>query len=161
MTKKIFVVFLSSILISCPLLAQLPSTGTVSEVDVSTAPAGSFRELNSAIAGVNYKIEYLNTRNNQLNKDVDDLRDSLKEQKNSLSLLSLRQPQEDRINEIETELSLVRTDLAQLKEDVGVVQSSEDKPKPEENKEWYQAEWVAPAGLGISALALLVAVFRK
>ena len=48
-----------------------------------------------------------------------------------------------------------------MKEDVGVVQSTEDKPKPEDKKEWYQAEWVAPAGFGISALALLVAVFRR
>jgi len=92
---------------------------------------------------------------------MDDLRDSLKEQKNSIAELNLLQPQEDRIKGIETELSLVRTDLAQLKEDVGVVQSSEDKPKPEEKKEWYRAEWVAPAGFGISVLAFLIAVFRK
>jgi len=161
MLKKIFAVFLGSILVSCPLLAEMPSTGTVADVEVSTGTPGSFRELNSAVAAVNYKIEYLNARNNQLNKDMDDLRDSLKEQKNSIAELNLLQPQEDRIKGIETELSLVRTDLAQLKEDVGVVQSTEDKPKPEEQKQWYQAEWVAPAGLGISVLALLVAVFRK
>jgi peptidoglycan hydrolase CwlO-like protein len=161
MFKKIFVVLLSSTIISCPLLAQTPSTETATGVKVSTGAAGSFRELNSAIAGVNYKIEYLNARNNQLNKDMDDLRGSLKEQKNSISELNLGQPQEERIKGIETELSLVRTDLAQLKEDVGVAQSSADKPKPEEKKEWYQAEWVAPTGLGISVLALLIAVFRK
>src|SRR5512138_3210559 len=31
-----------------------------------------FEELNSAIAGLNFKIEYLNGRNNQLGKDVDE-----------------------------------------------------------------------------------------
>ena len=187
MFKKIFVVFLSSTIIFTPLLAQTKgkAKGTAKPdpvEQVSTAPAVAAetpapqavilstavaaledegRVLNEAISSLNYKIEYLTSRNTQLNKDMDDLRETIKEQKSSIEELNTKQPQDEKLSEIETELSLVRTDLAQLKEDVGVVQSTEDKPKAEVQKEWYQADWVAPAGLGISVLALLVAVLRK
>ena len=107
MIKKIFVLFLSSMLVSCPLFAQTGHKAKVSkpveEVSTTTAQAtevpavevvsstavaaleDTSKILTEAIAGLNYKLEYLTSRNTQLSKDMDDLRDALKEQKNSLA----------------------------------------------------------------------------
>lgn len=124
-----------------------------------------FKQTNNAIADLNYKIEYLNSRNNALSKDLDDLRTGMTEQKQSLAQIAMDRPGEERLNQLESEQSLIRADLAQLREDVGVMQSASDKqPKaaPEKQaKEWWQEEWVAPAGFGIGALAFLIAVFKR
>ncbi|MFH1367722.1 MAG: hypothetical protein ABII64_01220 [Elusimicrobiota bacterium] len=152
--------------------SQPASTDTVKDaapqqtVIITTVPVVSedYTQLNSAVAGLNYKIEYLNTRNTQLGKDIEELRLALQEQKRLIVEQGMRVPSEEKINEMESELSLFRSEQAQIREDIGVMKSSKIVREGEDiqqEKKWYEAEWVLPVVGGISVLALLVAVFRK
>jgi TolA-binding protein len=141
------------------------------EVVQSTAPAGQAvetpapaqaRSINTAISELNYKIEVIQGRYNSLGKDIEDLRKADRDQRQSISELGFQRPTAERIERMESELDLLRNDLAQCRENISFLKSGGKgtPPEQEEKKPWsfIYEPWVAPASLGISILALLIAL---
>ena len=125
-------------------------------VAVSTMPAASYGELTAAISELNYKIEYLQGNYTRLTRDIDELRTADNEQKKLSLEQGFHRADPDRIKKLELQQDLLRTELANVCEDIGRVktQAAETtKPRP---GQWHQWPYLPAVSLAIALLALIL-----
>lgn len=166
--KKFVSVLLSVITIyaSCPYAAEQ----AVEEVKLSTAaPAAApaprtqdNKQLLSAISDLNYKIEYLQTNYNRLNVDIEALRAADRDQKKLFNdrISALPMPDMSRIENLETESALMRSEMAQIRADIAQIKGRSDyktRVAADEDSKTriLRSPWIAVAALGIALIALI------
>lgn len=114
------------------------------------------KNLRSAMGELNYKIEYMQDRYNALERDLEDLRKADKEQRKMISEQSLQRGSNDRLKNLETESDLLRADLAQIKEDMGLMKPRANNQNIDnEGQPWYSWPYLPAISVVISLIALI------
>jgi hypothetical protein len=132
------------------------SSTTVAAPAVSSAPVSGTRELTTAIGDLNYKIEIIQSRYLNLTRDIDELRKTDRTQMKLIAEQGLNIPDPQRLKSLDAELTLVRSDLAQVREEVSLLKgSARETTKVVPEEKWYQSPWVGVTALGLSIIALL------
>ena len=134
------------------------------EVSVSSAPIvvtdTKNDQINNAISTLNYKLELVQSRYVSLSNQVDELSKRKSNMQNENQ--SLNEPTS--IADIQSELKLMRSEIAQIREDASIVKVNlDDKQNGEDSgsdKKWYDSKWVAPCAFAISVIAVFVAVIK-
>jgi hypothetical protein len=143
-----------------------PSTGTVTvpEVASSTQSITNVRQVNAAIETLNYKIELIQGRYIQLGRDIEDVRAAERDQNKALVEQRLSLLDSRRLRSIDAELQMMRSDIAQLKEDVSLlnpgrprtgVEVAAAEPAGSEAAQWIRKNWLGASALFISLITLV------
>ena len=141
------------------LFAQETSSGTVTLPGAPAANDG-MKGINSAISDVNYKLELLRTRYIELNQEIEELKAADREMERELSGQKRSRPDPRKIDIMESELKLVRSEIAQAREDIALLKSESRRSaqEPRERESVLHSPWLAVSSIGLSLLAILIAL---
>ncbi len=119
------------------------------------APAGT---RNSVLSDLNYKIEYLSSRYNEITDEIEKLRAADREQRTLLLEQGLRRDEESKIQGLQLELSVIRAELGQLREDMELLKGKDAAGTTPSQRSWMASPWLPVSSLGVALLALIIAL---
>ncbi|MBN1622197.1 MAG: hypothetical protein JW871_06365 [Endomicrobiales bacterium] len=156
--KRIIYLLMSFFLFSSFVLAENVSTDTVVAEKIEQKTAVKTQNLEKALFELNEKYESLWDKYVTLSNEFEELQVSSQKQNRLLLKQSLEQTDPERVKDIETSLGLIRSELTQIREDIGILKSEIDNKGTVSGKKWYKSKWVIISSFGASLLALLVAL---
>jgi hypothetical protein len=123
---------------------------------VNAGYADKIEELNRALFELNEKYENLWLKYVELGKELDKINEANKKQNNILIQQTAKQVDSKRVRDIETSIELMRSELSQIREDIGIIKS--DLEKKHYKKHWYTSKWFAFSSLGMGIITFLMAL---
>ncbi len=124
------------------------------------------KEINMAVAELNRKITNLeiNFEEYKRTSALEKIKQQDQKSKQKIEEIETQQTSSeisDKVLTLETEISLVKKDLAMIREKLGVSQAKEAQKNNEEDKimKFLKSPWAVVTALGFSFLALIIAVF--
>lgn len=149
---------------SAPAAAKTVSTDTVKQENIphKAKTGADTAELLSAVSGLNYKIEYLQSGYNRLNNDIETLRIADRDQKKLFNdrLSAIPLPDVSRLENLETESALMRSELSQVRADIADIKGrlayrGEEVSEREKKDKILHSPWLAVGALGLALIALV------
>lgn len=116
----------------------------------------SLGQLNSALGELNIKLEGIASQYIQLIQEIDKLYLADKDIRRIVIEQNVARPESARVGSLEKEMGLVRSELSQIREDVSLLNVKEPVKKRENEKSKHS--WLPIASIGLSIIALLVAL---
>ena len=116
-------------------------------------------DLSKALIELNEKLEMLWGEYLSMKQRLDESDQKNTQASNANPEQSIRE-RDRRFKDIETSLGLVRAEISQIREDIGVLKGRVKRGADGEvlSDPWYKAWWLPPAAAGVSVLALLLAL---
>lgn len=154
--------------VSLPARAQEPAAAPAAPKTAASTPAGTEKSINTAIGDLNYKVEFMQQRYFQLNRDVEALQKISRDQQKSITDLSASGLTPEQISYLESELSLLRAELAQVREQISTMKSvpgiapesaaaAADEPKIQTlGRKVLHSPWLSVAAIVLSLAALAI-----
>jgi chromosome segregation ATPase len=127
---------------------------------ISSVMDKKYSQINSAISEMNYKIAYLSSNCNTLDKQIEELKVVIQNQKkvNETIAKNAVLPLEQKLKDMEISVSLMRTNLTQLQEDMALLKTNNIKDKEKDSQDsqkWYKSYWVAVGAAALSFIAII------
>jgi len=136
------------------------STNTYTTPVVSTVTVHPESDEGGAISTLNYKIEYMQSRYNSLLNDMDDLRTKLKDVKRIVAEQGQNQVNVKRIVEIDMELAVIRSEIAQMRQDISKISATPPEAAVPDEKDIktkiLKSPWLPVSAVVIAVISLLV-----
>jgi molecular chaperone GrpE (heat shock protein) len=118
-----------------------------------TAPAGT---VTTAISDLNYKIELMQSRYLQLNDDLENLRNADSAIRKMIAEDRLNRPDDKKFKSLEAQVEVLRTDTAQIREEMAALRTEIDQQKePTSTEDRLRSPWISLTALAFSIIALL------
>ncbi|MBN1822826.1 MAG: hypothetical protein JW803_00745 [Endomicrobiales bacterium] len=163
MLKKIIAVIVLLALVSPSVPAREGELGVTTVEESTSAPKqvgkadSEYRLLNTAISDLNYKLEMINRKCDLLSSDIEAVRAQVSAQKKMLGEGLMNIPDKKKIESLENESALMRSEITQIREDISVIKrGKKDVSVADERKEKVSVKWVAYAALGLALAAIIV-----
>ncbi|HBU69483.1 MAG TPA: hypothetical protein DEE98_03765 [Elusimicrobia bacterium] len=114
------------------------------------------REVNSALSDLNYKLEYLKGRYDSVSAEIEAMKKADRDLKKMISDQGALRLDQNRVKDLDAELGVIRSEIAQIREDVGYLKSMSAKSTEPSKTDILKSPWVTAGSFVLALLALLI-----